>query len=283
MQQNISAGRMPVREAQSKGEALARTPQFEWLARAGLAARGAIYAIIGILAIKLALGDGSGETTNQQGALSEIAQQPFGKVLLVLTAIGLAGYALWRLVRAAIGWGPEAGRDDAKERIDGVVSGVGYAMLCVTAISILAGSGGGSGGGSPDKTTGGVLDWPAGQVLVAIAGLIIIGVGLEQGYKGITRKFLEKSKTEQMSESVERGFTVLGIVGHLARMVVFCLIGWFLFKAAIDFNPKEAVSLDGALSALGRGSTGPILLGITAAGLIAFAAYSVADARYRKI
>jgi len=283
MAQNISAGRMPVRHAQSKGEALANTPQFEWLARAGLVARAVIYAIIGVLAIKLALGDGGGETTNQQGALSEIAQQPFGKVLLILMAIGLAGYALWRLVRAAIGRGPEAGQDDAKERIDGGVSGVVYAMLCVTAISILAGSGGGSGGGSPDQTTGGVLGWPGGQVLVAIAGLIITGVGLEQGYKGITRKFLEKSKTEQMSEGVERGFTALGVVGHLARMVVFGLIGWFLFKAAIDFNPKEAVSLDGALSALGRGSSGPILLGVTAAGLIAFAAYSFADARYRKV
>lgn len=282
MAQNLSAGRMPVRHAQSKGEALARTPQFEWLARAGLAARAVIYAIIGVLAIKLALGNG-GETTNQQGALTEIAQQPFGKVLLILMAIGLAGYALWRIVRAAIGRGPEAGEDDAKERIDGLVSGVGYAMLFVTAISILIGSGGGSGGGSPDKTTGGVLDWPGGQVLVALAGLIIIGVGLEQGYKGITRKFLEKSKTEQMSEGVERGFTALGVVGHLARMVVFGLIGWFLFKAAIDFNAQEAVSLDGALSALGRGSSGPLLLGITAAGLLAFAAYALADARYRKV
>src|SRR5215217_855639 len=150
MAQNLSAGRMPARHAQSRGEALARTPQFEWLARAGLVARAVIYAIIGVLAIKLAFGDGGGETTNQQGALSEIAEQPFGKLLLILMAIGLAGYALWRLVRAAIGQGPEAGRDDAKERIDGLVSGVGYAMLCVTAISILAGSGGGSGGGSPD-------------------------------------------------------------------------------------------------------------------------------------
>ena len=66
-------------------------------------------------------------------------------------------------------------------------------------------------------------------------------------------------------------------------MVVFALIGWFLFKAAIDFEPKEAVSLDGALSALGSGSNGPLLLGLIAAGLIAFAAYSLADARYRKV
>src|SRR5215207_10065891 len=102
MSHNLSTGRMPVRQAQAKGDDVARTPQFEWLARAGLVARGVIYAIVGILAIKLAFGSG-GKTTDQQGALAEIVKQPFGKVLLILMAIGLAGYAIWRLVRAAIG------------------------------------------------------------------------------------------------------------------------------------------------------------------------------------
>ena len=273
------AGR-PVRQARGTANDVAHTPQFEWLARAGLAARGAIYVVIGVLALKVALGDG-GKTTSQQGALATIAQQPFGKALLILTAIGLAGYAIWRLVRAAIGHGPEAS-DDAKERIDGLLSGISYAALFVTAVSILLGSGGG-GSGSPDKATGGVLDWPAGQVLVVIAGLVLIGVGLEQGYKGVTRKFLEKSKTEQMSERVERTFTTLGVVGHLARLAVFVLIGYFLIRAAIDYNPDEAVGLDGALAALGQASYGPLLLGLVAAGLICFAAYAIADARYRKV
>ena len=139
MAQNLGAGRMPVRQAQAKGDDVARSPQFEWLARAGLVARGVIYAIIGVLAIKLALGDG-GKTTNQQGALETIAKQPFGKALLILMAVGLAGYAIWRLVRAAIGHGPEAS-DDAKERVAGLASGIAYALLCVTAVSILIGSG----------------------------------------------------------------------------------------------------------------------------------------------
>src|SRR5829696_10082546 len=152
MSQNLSASGAPVRHAQAKGDDVARKPQFEWLARAGLVARGVVYAIVGVLAVKLALGDG-GKTTNQKGALETIVQQPFGKVLLILMAVGLAGYALWRLVRAAIGHGPEAS-DDTKERVAGFASGVVYAGLCVTAVSILVGSGGKS--GSPDKATGGV-------------------------------------------------------------------------------------------------------------------------------
>jgi hypothetical protein len=276
---DVSRREGPVDQAHEKGEDFAHTRTFEWLARAGLAARGVIYAVIGVLAIKLALGDG-GKTTNQNGALQTIAKQPFGKALLIVVAVGLAGYATWRLLRAAIGHGPESS-DDTKERVAGVVSGIAYGAVCVTAVSILIGSGGGS--GSPDKATGGVLDWPAGRVLVVIAGLIVIGVGLEQGYKGIKRKFLEKSKTEEMSQSVESAFTGLGVFGHLARMVVFTLIGYFFIRAAIDYNPDKAASLDGALAALGQAPYGPVLLGVVAAGLIGFAAYSIADARYRRV
>lgn len=269
----------PVDEAREKGEGFADSQAFEWLARGGLVARGAIYAVIGILAIKLALGDG-GKTTDQNGALQTIARQPFGKALLVVVTIGLAGYAIWRLLRAAIGRGPESS-DDTKDRLDGAWSGISYALLCVTAVSILIGSGGSS--GSPDQTTGGVLGWPGGQVLVVIAGLVAIGAGIEQGWKGISRKFLEDSKTEEMSESVERAFTALGGFGHAARMVVFTLVGYFFIRAALDYNPHKAVSLDGALTALSHASYGPVLLGVVAAGLIGFAAYSIADARYRRV
>src|SRR5689334_411677 len=82
----------------------------EWFARGGFVARGLVYGIIGFLALKLAFGAG-GKTTDQKGALETVAQQPFGKVLLVLVAIGLAGYACWRFVRAALGHGPEGQHD----------------------------------------------------------------------------------------------------------------------------------------------------------------------------
>lgn len=281
--ESASTRRAPVSKAEAQGERVSRRPEFEYLARAGLAARGIVYGVIGLLAIKLALGDG-GKASDQQGALHTIAGQPFGKVLLVLVAIGLAGYALWRLVRAAIGHGPESGEDDAKERVGGVISGLAYGALCITAIKILAGAGGGGGAASnPDKATGGVLDWPGGQVLVGIVGLVLVGVGLEQAYQGIKRKFLEKSKTEGMSRRVRDAFTGVGVFGHLARAVVFALMGYFLVKAAIDYNPDEAIGLDGALAKLGDSSYGPVVLGAVAVGLLGFALYSMLDARYRKI
>jgi Domain of Unknown Function (DUF1206) len=270
----------PVRRVQAAGEDVARSAPFEWLSRAGFVARGVIYGIIGVLALKLALGAG-GKATNQQGALKTIAHQPFGKLLLTLVAIGLGGYALWRFVRAALGHGPE-GSDSRFDRVAALASGLVYAGMCVVAVKLLAGTGVGS-SGNPHKAAAGVFGWPAGTWLVGIAGAIMIGVGLYQGYRGVSKDFLNDSKTERMTPAVRMWITRLGVFGHLARMVVFALVGIFLIKAARDYNAKAAIGLDGALAKIVHASYGPWLLGIVASGLIAFALYSLSDARYRRI
>jgi hypothetical protein len=254
---------------------------FEWLARAGLAARGAVYGIIGVLALKLAIGSG-GKATNQQGALQTVAQQPFGKALLTALAVGLAGYAAWRLIRAAIGHGSQE-RDSAFTRVAAAASGLVYAALCVVAVKILLGAGSGGGSSAPKKTTAGVLGWTEGPLIVGIGGGVLIGVALYQGFKGLSRSFMEESNTGRLSRRTERAFEALGVFGHLARMVVFGLVGYGLITAAIDYDPHKAIGLDGALRELINNSYGPFLLGIVAAGLISFALYSIADARYRKV
>jgi Domain of Unknown Function (DUF1206) len=266
-------------KAKGQGDELAHAKALGWLARAGLVARGVVYLVIGVLALKLALGDG-GKATNQTGALKTVADQSFGEVLLILLAIGLAGYSLWRLLRAAVGHGAEQ-RDSGSDRIAALASGIAYGILCITAVKILTDSGAGS--GTPKQPTGGVLDWPAGTVIVAIAGAIMIGVAAYQAYKGLAEKFLEDAKTGEMSEGVRKGYTALGVFGHVARAVVFALIGYGLIKAAIDYNPKEAIGLDGALRELADASYGPVLLAVVAVGLSGFALYSMVDARYRKV
>jgi hypothetical protein len=271
----------PVRAAETSGEQVAHSRSFEWLARAGFVARGVIYGIIGVLAIKLAIGAG-GQTTNQQGALKTIAQQPFGKVLLTLVAIGLGGYALWRLVHALLGHGPEDS-DSRSERIAALGSGIVYLGLCAIAIEILLGSGSSGSSGNTKQTTAGVFGWPAGTWLVGIAGAVLIGVGLYQGYRGLSKDFLKDSKTEQMSPRARNWIEWIGTFGHLARMVVFCLVGVFLIKSAIDYNPNNAIGLDGALAKTAHAPYGPFLLAIVATGLIAFGVYSLSDARYRRI
>ena len=270
----------PVRHVKGAGERVERTKTFETLARAGFVSRGVIYGVIGILAVKLAIGSG-GKTTSQSGALKTIAHQPFGKVLLIIVAIGLAGYALWRFTRALLGHGPEDS-DSGFDRVAAFGSGVAYAVMCAIAVEILLGSGASS-SGSPKRPAAGILGWPAGTWIVGIAGAVLCGVALYQGYRGITHEFLKDSKTEEMSPTIRKWTTWIGTVGHLARMVVFALVGIFLIKAATDYNPNKAVGVDGALAKLANQSYGSYLLGIVAAGLIAFALYSLSDARYRRI
>jgi Domain of Unknown Function (DUF1206) len=266
--------------AEIVGKRFVDSAAFEWVSRAGFVARALIYGIIGVLALRLAAGEG-GKLTNQQGALHTVAHQPFGKVLLTLVAVGLGGYSLWRLVRAAIGHGPE-GSDSKFDRVAALGSGIVYGGICLLAVEILVGAGGGS-AGSPKQATAGVLGWPAGAWIVGIAGLVMIGVGLYQGYRGVTKSFLDDSKVEEMGPRTKEWIGRLGLIGYLARMVVFVLVGIFLIKAAVDYNPHAAIGLDGALAKIVYRSYGSFLLGVVAAGLIAFALYSLSDARYRKI
>jgi hypothetical protein len=269
-----------LRRAETVANEVEQSTAFEALSRAGFAARGAIYAIIGILAIKLALGAG-GKTTDQAGALKTIAHQPFGKVLLILVAIGLAGYSLWRLSHALLGHGQERS-DSGFDRIGALGSGIAYATMCALAVEIILGSGGKT-SGHTSKTAAGVLGWPGGTWLVGLAGALFVGVALYQGYRGLTQDFLKDAKTGEMSPAVRRWYEALAGFGHLARMVVFGLVGIFLIRAAVEFDPSKAVGLDGALAKIANQSYGSVLLGVVAAGLIAFAVYSFADVRYRRI
>jgi hypothetical protein len=264
---------------QGAGHGFVQTPAFEWFSRAGFVARGVVYAIIGILALKLAIGQG-GKLTNQEGAFKTLAHEPLGKYLLTLLAAGLAGYSIWRLLRAALGRGPE-GSDEGFDRVAALGSGLAYGGMCALAVEILVGASASS--GSPKKSTAGIFSWPAGTWIVGVVGLVLIGIALYQGYRGVTQKFFDDSKVEEMSPHMKKWIATIGTVGHLARMVVFGLIGVFLIKAAIDYNPSKAVGLDGALAKLEHHSYGPYLLGVVAAGLIAFALFSLSDARYRRI
>jgi hypothetical protein len=118
---------------------------------------------------------------------------------------------------------------------------------------------------------------------VALAGSVVFGVGVYQAYKGVARKFLEEANAEEMSPEARRGYTTLGVFGYVARAVVFVLVGYGLIKAAVDFDPKQAVGLDGALHELANSSWGPPVLWVVAIGLAGFALYSFADARYHRV
>lgn len=276
-----NVGSAPVQAARGIGGGFVRSTSFEVLSRAGFVARGLIYGIIGLFAFEVAVSD-TGELTNQQGAIRTVASQPFGELLLLLLAVGLGGYAIWRLVRAALGHGPEDA-DSTLERLGGFGSGLVYGGLCIASIKLLTGSSPAGASSKPDQTTAGVFDWPAGRWLVGVAGVVMLGVAAYQLVKGVRQTFLEELKTEEMSAGLKTWVTWIGTIGHISRAIVFALVGWFLLKAAYEFEAKEAVGLDGALTKILIADYGPWLLGFVAAGLMAFGVYSISEARYRRI
>jgi hypothetical protein len=265
----------------AKGRRAGKSPWVERLGRVGLVAKAVLYAVIGLLAIQVARG-GREESPDKGGALRTIAEQPFGKGLLVLLAVGLAAYALWRLAQGILD------RDNEGEGPKGLVKRAGalgkagwYGLLCGLTVSTLVGNG--NGGGNEQQQTAGVFDRPFGRYIVYAAGIAFVGAAAFNGWRAVTCKFNKKLKTGEMNDAEEAAATGVGIIGHLARMVVFALIGAFLVRAAWEYDPKRARGLDGALLEVAQAPYGGPLLGAVAVGLLAYAAYCLVQARYRRI
>lgn len=255
-----------------------------WVGRIGLVAKGVSYALVGVLAIALAAGVG-GRATSREGALEAVADEFLGAVLIFGLALGFLAYALWRLAQALLD------REDEGTDGSGIAKRLGYfgraliySGLAVTALTLLDGTGDDSSQtGQARKTTAEVLTWPAGRWIVAAVGLGFLGAALFNAFRGLTQKFEEKWYVDDLGDRTKRLLAGLSSTGLLARFVVFALIGLFLCKAAWEYDPKEAIGLDGALKTTVESPYGGALLGALAAGLLCYALFCFAEARYRRV
>ena len=255
----------------------------EHLARVGLIAYGVVHVLVAWLAVQLAWFGGSGESADQSGALSTLAESPIGRPLLWVLAVGLVALAAWQaaeVLRWRRGWsasGKARSRAITKS-VKALVKAVVYAALAVLALRFATGSGTGSGGGQ--QTAAGVLGWPGGQWLVGAAGLAVVGVGVYLIRKGLTKGFMEEIDTTQASPSATRAVTRLGQVGFPAKGISLALVGGLLVWAAVTFDPSKAGGLDSALKTLLDLPFGRILLTLVALGIAAFGAFCFVRARY---
>ena len=248
-------------------------------ARIGIAAYGVTHLIIAWLALQLAFG--SGGQTDQQGAFAALGQQPFGRFLLWFMAVGFVAVALWRLEQAI--WGYNYVDDKSKKTRKKVTAGVKvvlFAVLAVMAARTAMGSGGG--GGGQQQATAGVLGMPGGQILVGLAGLIVLGVGIKKIVDGIKTKFVEDMDLPSQKQARQTAIRT-GQVGFVAKGTTIGLIGVLLTVAAVRFNPEQATGLDAALKTLAEQPYGTVLLILMAIGLAAYAVFCAFDARYHRV
>jgi hypothetical protein len=275
-------------KANEVGQVARSTATNRWillLARFGYGAKGVVYLIIGFLATQVVVGAG-GATTDQAGALRAIGQQPFGKVLLIIVAIGLLCFAVWSLIQAIFD------TDNQGTKAKGIIgrlafamTGISYGALAFGAFQL--GSGSGSGGKSSTASTQGgtalLLRQPLGQVLVILLGLIVIGVACYFFYRAYKALFLARLNLATLHAQTRKLVINVSKLGHVAFGVVLFVVGIFLIVAALQDNASKAKGLDAALQTLAHQPYGQVVLGIVALGLMAYGVYSFVEARYRRL
>jgi hypothetical protein len=268
-----STGRRSTGKSEGK-EALTAT------GRAGFVARGIVYTLIGVLAVQIALGSGGGQA-DRQGALDQVAAQPFGNVMLWALVVGFGCMAIWRGARALMTNGPQ--RKAGSRLLDGGRA-VFYASICWGTAVFAAGSGGGSSGNAKSQDwTASALKLPGGRVLVGLVGCALIGIGVVLGARAAMRRFLRQLDTAAMSHRTREVVTGLGVGGGVARGIVFAGVGVFALVAAVRFDPHQAKGMDATLRSFAHTPAGPWLLVAIAAGLILFGGFSFASARWRRL
>jgi hypothetical protein len=271
-------GGQSARSAEGAARQAANSETMDKAARLGFVAKGVVYALIGVLAFQIALGDN--ERADQKGALQKVAEQPFGTFVLWLMVIGFTAYALWRFSEAL--WGRRDETDEKKrtlKRIGSAANGAIYLSLGILALRTATGSSSSSQAGWTAK----ILDQPGGRTIIVIAGLVIIAVAIGLTWRGLQTDFEKHLNRSQMSTGTYNAVRRLGQVGYVARGIVFGLVGVFVIKAALDHEPGKARGFDQALKSVASAPGGPYLLMACALGLICFGAYSVAEARYRRL
>jgi hypothetical protein len=270
-------------EAKQEARKAAQSPAAQGLARWGLVAKGSLYVLIGAIAFQVSALD-QGRLEDRSGALVALADDWYGKLLVAALAFGLVGYAFWRFAEAILGRPLEGGeRESFPRRLGLAARGAWYLGLCGLAVAVLAGAHESGGSREEDRITARVLKWPAGRWIVAAVGIGILGAGVFNVWRGVTGRFRKNLKIRKMGRLEDRAFTIIGGIGHTARGVVFGLIGFFLVRAAYQYDPEEAVGLDGALAKVLQQDYGDTLLALVAAGLIAYGLYCFIEAGYREV
>lgn len=265
--------------AREAGADAAGSAPLRLLITVGLMAFGVVHLLVGWLALQIAFGSGGSGEADQQGALSTLAGQPFGAVLLWITAIGLLALVVWQGLEAAIG---HRTVDDQKKRLlrrlGSAARAVVYAALAVAAIRTVTGSGSSGGDSKQEGLTAQLLGMGFGRFLVGALGLVVLVVAGRQVHKGITRKF-----TRDLSGGVSAGVVRLGQIGYIAKGIALAVVGGLFVWAAVTYDPAKAGGMDDALRTVHDAPFGAVLLAVLALGVIAFGIYCFAWARHPRI
>ena len=267
----------PARSAREAGKKAAGSDGLKGLARLGLVARGVMYGTVGVLAANVARG--SHDDASKEGATRAIGANGLGLVALVVVAIGFGGYALWRFAEATV----RPGDKGVLGRVASAGKGLLYGGFCVTTLSYVLTRESKDSDQKHHHLAARAMDLPLGRWLVALAGLALVGAGVWNVYRAASGRYRKRLKNGKLSRGQRRLVAVCAGIGLPARGVAFGLVGTFLVRSAVTYDPNEAEGLDGALRRLGQAPYGRPLILLVAAGLVVFGVWSLVEARYREV
>jgi hypothetical protein len=256
-----------------------RADNSEWTDRAvriGMVAYGIVHLTIAWLGVQLALGDHSG-AASRNGALNQLAQQPFGEVVVWVVAVGMFLLVLWKLLEAFIDSTLEDGAKRVIKPATNVFKAIVYGTLGVSAVHTATGT------KSKNKTTdytATLMQQPFGRWLVGLVGLAIIGYGVYLAYRGWSEKFLEHLDAQGRSGDAGRAYKLFGKIGYIAKGIAIGVIGVLFVYAAIDHSAKESGGLDQALHKVLQQPFGPVLLVAISLGIGCYGLFCFARARH---
>lgn len=269
-------------QVRATAEQAEQSPVVERWARVGLAARTLVWAVLGVLVLRLALGDGGGEQADQSGALKSLAATPFGGVLIGVLALGFGIWAGYRLLCAAVGHRDEQGAKRHAQRAKAAGEALVYAFATVTALRVLTG-GRADSEEQTDSVTAAVMSVTGGRTLIGLAGVAAVVVGAVLAWRALQRTHADKLEHYRVPPRLRRPAVTVGVVGLVGRAAVVALVGVFLVVAAVRFDPEEARGLDGALRALAEQPFGSVLLGLAAVGVLGYALWSLVETLWRDL
>jgi hypothetical protein len=254
----------------------------ERLARLGYASKAIIYAIVGGLAAAAAMNRG-GRITDTSGALRVVLARPFGHALLIVLAVGLCGYAAWRLLDAF--YDPDrhgTGFGGLVTRIGNVVRGSIYGLLGFEAFRLARGFRG-SNGREAEMWTARILDLPLGEWLVGAAGVIVAAYGVSEIVTAARERIGKLIDVRPLPPAIRGALINIGRFGVAARAVVIVVLGIFLVRAATRHDPSEAAGTRESILELVGVFHGRWILIAIALGLIAYGVDQALHARCRRI
>ncbi|MEU7852572.1 DUF1206 domain-containing protein [Nonomuraea sp. NPDC049141] len=275
-EKTVTAAGKAGREARTAARRAARHPALNRLTRVGLACRGVLYALIGVLAVQIAL-EGGGQEADKAGAISTVARWPFGEVVLWVMVAGFVALTLWQFSEALLG-GP-----GVADRLASAGRGAVYVLICSTLLSVLLAGKTSSDDEKSRDATEALLGLPGGPFLVGAIGLGLVALGVHWVREGVTKGFREELNLGQMSRRARSVMDKLGLAGYVARGVIAGLAGVFVVQAAITYDPDKAGGLDATLRAFADTPAGPWLLVTVALGLVLFAGYCFGESRWRRV